>query len=71
MSMKQSITWHEKCLENQVKTIEKKMEEYNRLGAEIKRDLNGANIYKDQIQLAKEKGLDSFDAHRFGIRKRV
>ena len=66
--MKMNIDWHEDCLKNQKSYLSYKKSECECLLDEINRIEANIEFYSLQIQLAKKKGLLSFDHEKLGMK---
>ena len=63
--MKNPIEWHEECLKNMIITAKGRTAVSARALAEEKRIWGDVRVLQDQIEMAKSKGKDGFDADRF------
>lgn len=63
--MKQSIEWHEECLENEIASVKALNEESQRLSAKITRSQIDIGILYAQIQRAKSEKKTAFDGERY------
>ena len=70
MSNKRSIAWHEEGLKNSVTYLERRRLELKQLQADIDRLVSSNDFSAMQIETAKTKGIDSFDADRFMKKKK-
>lgn len=59
------IAWHEENLKNKKVTLNGKRQELSRLEGDYRRLLSDCRFLSDQIDAAKEAGVDSFDTDRF------
>lgn len=70
MSNKRPIAWHEECLLNRVATVRRMYDAIQEDMRHYALARGNALVYEAQIKRAKARGLDGFDAERFGIKYR-
>lgn len=63
--MKKSLEWHQNCLNNRIKMVNRKKQQLKTLQSEIKRDEKEIMFYSQQINTAFLKRKDSFDRDKF------
>ena len=66
MSTKMPIAWHEKNLLSRCAQLRRMAEAIEEDKRHYALALRKALDYREQIELAKKRGLDGFDAERFG-----
>lgn len=69
MSNKMPIAWHEQCLLRHAITVRRMYDAIQEDMRHYALARGNALVYEAQIKRAKAKGLDGFDAERYGKRK--
>ena len=64
-----SLKWHEECLENRKRNLDKKNKELDAMQEEIYRLKVRIIVYEGQIEKARKEGKTEFDAAKFGIKR--
>lgn len=67
--MKHPIAWHEECLKNWNESIKKEAGHISKLLDAHRNSVREFEQYKEQIALAKKRGLTEFDQDRFGKKR--
>lgn len=70
MSNKNPIEWHERCLENMKRTLERDEQSLSDLQSRVDDLNNKISFYASQICRAKLMGKDGFDSDRFLVAKK-
>ena len=63
--MKKPIEWHKECLKNRVASVETKIVELDRLQKQIAESSIENDNLDMQINIAIQRGMDSFDRDKF------
>lgn len=66
---KMTIAWHEQCLHNQKRGLEEDRQRALQAIRQYRRNRKNVQAYGAQINAAKAKRMDGFDADRFGKNK--
>ena len=67
--MKKSLKWHIKCFENHRSSYQRLFDEVQRRQKECNKKLDEVLEYERQINLAVDRGLESFDRDRLGKKR--
>ena len=69
MSTKQPIAWHEQCLANRISHARRMYDAYIQAQTDYGNARQACLKLEQQIKIAKARGMDGFDAERFGKKK--
>lgn len=66
---KMTMEWHEECLRNQKRGVEEDRQYALQAIKQYRRHRKDVQFREAQINAAKAKGMDGFDAERFGKKR--
>ncbi len=65
--MKMPVKWHEECLVNMRKSLQRDRDAFERMRARLEREESEVSLYESQVDRAKREGRESFDSERFNV----